>query len=201
MTEQANEPTDQASSAKNDDSSTFSILRRGATEPGGPYSEEQILKMLQEDTISRKDFVYFDGMTDWRPIEDVFEIEETINHLVDDGQNPDEAAAAFREVNLVTDDNEEVYYIAIQARAGLLTKTKQCLVVTDQFLYHLTEKGVGYELEAHDWAQISNSKMQDNQKDMGTFSFTINQDRRVDVPHLPMPQVKRLFELACEMKS
>lgn len=197
MTEQA----DEASSQRNDDSSTFSILRRGATEPGGPYSEEQILKMLQEDTISRKDFVYFDGLTDWRPIEDVFEIEETINHLVDDGQNPDEAAAAFREVNLVTDESEEVYYIAIQARAGLLTKTKQCLVVTDRFLYHLTEKNAGYELEAHDWSDISNSKMQDNQKELGTFSFTINQDRRVDVPHLPMPQVKRLFELACEMKS
>lgn len=201
MTEQANEEPDQVSTPKNDGSSTFSILRRGATEPGGPYSEEQILKMLQEDTISRKDFVYFDGMTDWRPIEDVFEIEETINHLIDDGQNPEEAAEAFREVNLVTDESEEVYYIAIQARTGILTKTKQCLIVTDRFLYHLTEKDVGYELEAHDWAHISNSKMQDNQKELGTFSFTLNQDRRVDVPHLPMSQVKRLFELACEMKS
>lgn len=196
MTELASDQTNESSPT-----TSFSILRCGATEPGGPYSTEQILQMLKEGAVSKKDLVYYEGMPDWRPIEEVFEIQETISHLIDDGQNPEEVTIAFREVSNVINDDEEIYYIAIQARAGILTKTKQCLVITDQHLYHLTEKGAGYELEAHPWPTVSNTKMQDNQKELGIFSFVLNEERRVDVPNIPMAQIQRLFELSCEMKS
>ncbi|MDF1753794.1 MAG: DUF4339 domain-containing protein [Verrucomicrobiales bacterium] len=180
---------------------SFSILRRGATEPGGPYTEEQILSMLREDEISKKDYVFFQGLSDWRPLEDVFEIHEKINHFIDDGQDKYKLGEAFREVSNVLSPNEEIYYIAVQNRVGILTKTRQCVIITNKHLYHLTEKRVGYELEAHSWNTISNTKMQDDRKDVGTFSFLINNERRVDVPSIPMPQVRRLFELSCEMKS
>lgn len=180
---------------------TFSILRQGSTEPGGPYSEDQILHMLNEHLITKKDYVYFQGLSDWRPLEDVFEIHEKINHFIDDGQDKYKLGEAFREVNNVLTPNEEIYYIAVQNRVGILTKTRQCVIITNKHLYHLTEKRVGYELEAHNWSSISNTKMQDDKKDAGTFSFLINNERRVDVPSIPMTQVRRLFELSCEMKS
>lgn len=180
---------------------TFSILRQGSTDPGGPYSEDQILQMLNENLITKKDYVFFQGLSDWRPLEDVFEIHEKINHFIDDGQDKYKLGEAFREVNNVLTPNEEIYYIAVQNRVGILTKTRQCVIITNKHLYHLTEKRVGYELEAHNWSSISNTKMQDDKKDAGTFSFLINNERRVDVPSIPMPQVRRLFELSCEMKA
>lgn len=179
----------------------FSILRRGATEPGGPYTEEQILQMLNEDKISKKDYVFFQGLSDWRPLEDVFEIHEKINHFIDDGQDKYKLGEAFREVSNVLTHNEEIYYIAVQNRAGILTKTRQCAIITNRHLFHLTEKRVGYELEAHSWRSISNTKMLDDKKDVGTFSFLIENERRVDIPGIPMAQVRRLFELSCEMKD
>lgn len=178
----------------------FSILRRGATEPGGPYTEEEVLYLLKENNISKQDYVFFQGLSDWRPLEEVFEVHEKITHFVDDGQDKYKLGEAFREVSQILSPNEEIYYIAIQNRAGILTKTRQCVIITNQHLYHLTEKRVGYELEAHDWGSISNTKMNDDKKEVGTFSFLINNDRRVDIPHIPMAQVRRLFELSCEMK-
>lgn len=180
---------------------TFSILRQGAIEPGGPYSEEQILLMLQEERITRKDYVFFEGMTDWRHLEEVFEIHERINHIVDDGQDKYKLGEAFREVNNVLTEGEEIYYIAVQDRAGLLTKTKQCVIISSRNLYHLTEKRVGYELEAHQWENISNTLMREDKNDLGTFSFLIGHERRIDIPNLPLVQVQRLFQLSQEMKA
>ena len=178
---------------------TFSILRQGATEAGGPYTEDQILLMLQEDQISKKDYVFFEGMRDWRRLEDVFEIHEKINHIVDDGQDKYKLGEAFREVSNVLTTGEEIYYIAIQQKAGVLTKTRQCVIITNKHLYHLTEKRVGYELEAHNWDGISNTKMHDDKKEVGTFSYLIGNERRVDVANIPMTQVKRLFELSRDL--
>ena len=157
--------------SNNDGERMFSVLRQGSIEPGGPYTEEQILLMLQEDKISREDYVFFEGMKDWRPIEDVFEIHEAIYHIIDDGQDKFKLSEAFREVNNVLSEGEEIYYIAIQARAGILTKTQQCIIITNKHLYHLIEKRVGFELEAYNWNSISNTKMQDDRKEVGTFIF------------------------------
>lgn len=179
---------------------TFSILRRGATEPGGPYSEEQILAMLRQDQISRKDYVFFEGMADWRPIEDVFEIHETINHFIDDGQDGGMAAKAFSEINNLVSEGEEIYYIAIQSKAGILTKTRQSLVVSSLHLYHLTEKKVGFEIEAHPWSSLSDWGGEPGSDNDGTFCFMVDGKRRVDIPNLPIGQIHRVVELAGEMK-
>ncbi len=180
---------------------TFSILRRGATEPGGPYDEKQILQMLREEKITRRDYVYFEGMTEWRPLEDVFEIHEKITHIVDDGQDKYKLGEIFREVSNVLLEGEEIYYIAIQDRAGLLHKAKQSVVVTNRHLFHLLEKRAGYEIEAHRWGDVSNTLMRDDRRELGTFSFLLGMQRRVDIPNIPLVQVKRLFQLSQEMKS
>ena len=180
----------------------FSILRQGASQPGGPYSEEQILEMLREKHISKRDYVFYEGMRDWQPIEDVFEIHEKFNHMLEDGQDRFQLSEAYSEVSNVLTPNEDIYYIAIQDRPGLLSRSRQCVIISDFHLYHLTEKRAGYELEAHRWEDISNTLMREEKNDMGTFSFLMRDGgRRVDVSHLPIIQVKRLFQLAQEMKA
>ena len=184
-----------------DEQMTFSILRRGATDPGGPYLEEEILDMLKLDQISRKDYVFFEGLNDWRPIEDVFEIQDQINHFVDDGQDSQLADEAFAEVSKILNKGEEVYYIAVQAKCGILTKSHQFIVISSQHLYHLTKKEIGFEIEAHPWDSVTDSGFEPAREELGTFSFMVNNERQVDVFYLPLAQINRLMELTSEMRS
>ena len=96
---------------------------------------------------------------------------------------------------------EDIYYIAVQEKVGILSKTKQCVIITDRHIFILHEKRVGYELEAHPWKVVTNTLMRDEGKGLGTFSILLGVDHRVDVAHIPLRQVQRLFQLSQEMKE
>ena len=96
---------------------------------------------------------------------------------------------------------ESIYYIAVQAKAGLLSKTKQCVIITDRHLFLMMDKRVGYELEAHPWKAVTNTLMRDEGRGLGTFSILLGGEKRSDVCHIPLKQVQRLFQLSQEMKE
>lgn len=179
----------------------FSILKRGETEPQGPLGENDILQKLNEGEITSEDMVFYEGLGEWKPIGEVFEIQEQISHFVDDGQDTQKVAIAFREVSNVVGRAEDIFYIAVQAKAGLLSKTKQCVVVTDSHVFILHEKRVGYELEAHLWKTVTNTLMRDEGRGLGTFSILLGGEKRVDICHIPLKQVQRLFQLSQEIKQ
>jgi hypothetical protein len=179
----------------------FSILKRGERDPRGPFTEEDLLALLNTDEIGINDFVYFDGIGEWKPLHEVFEIQEQITHFVDDGQDTQRVGIAFREVSNVVGQGESIYYIAVQAKVGLLSKTKQCVVLTDRHLFIMTENRKGYELEAHPWKAVTNTLMRDEGKGLGTFSLLLGGERRTDIAHIPLKQVHRLFQLSQEMKG
>lgn len=179
----------------------FSILKRGERDPRGPYTEEDLLALLNTDQIGINDFVYYDGIGEWKPIHEVFEIQEQITHFVDDGQDTQRVGIAFREVSNVVGQGESIYYIAVQAKVGLLSKTKQCVILTDRHLFIMTENRKGYELEAHPWKAVTNTLMRDEGKGLGTFSLLLGGERRTDIAHIPLKQVHRLFQLSQEMKE
>ena len=179
----------------------FSILRRGARDPEGPYTEHDLLALLNDNKISVYDMVYYDGIGEWKPIHEVFEIQEQISHFIDDGQDTEKVGIAFREVSNVIGETESIYYIAVQEKAGLLSKTKQCVIITDKHVFVMHEKRVGYELEAHPWKTVTNTLMRDEGKGLGTFSILLGGERRFDVCHVPLKQVQRLFQLSQEMKE
>jgi len=110
----------------------FSILRRGERDPIGPFSEADLLKLFNDGQVVHEDLVYYEGIGEWKPIHEVFEVQEQISHFVDDGQDTQKVGIAFREVSNVVGAGESIYYIAVQARAGLLSKTKQCVIITDR---------------------------------------------------------------------
>lgn len=179
----------------------FSILKRGERDPRGPYTEEDLLALLNADEIGINDFVYYDGIGEWKPLHEVFEIQEQITHFVDDGQDTQRVGIAFREVSNIVGQGESIYYIAVQAKAGLLSKTKQCVILTDRHLFIMTENRKGYELEAHPWKAVTNTLMRDEGKGLGTFSLLLGGERRTDIAHVPLKQVHRLFQLSQEMKE
>ena len=179
----------------------FSILKRGEPDSRGPFTEQNILAQLNAGEITSEDMVFYEGLGEWKPIGEVFEIQEQISHFVDDGQDKQKVAAAFREVFNVVGSDEDIFYIAVQAKAGLLSKTKQCVIVTDTHVFMLHEKRVGYELEAHLWKTVTNTLMRDEGRGFGTFSILLGGEKRVDVCHIPLRQVQRLFQLSQEIKQ
>jgi len=179
----------------------FSILKRGERDPLGPYSDQDLLALLNAEQFSIHDYVYYEGIGEWKPIHEVFEVQEQITHFVDDGQDTQRVGIAFREVSNVVGKGESIYYIAVQAKVGLLSKTKQCVILTDRHLFIMTENRKGYELEAHPWKAVTNTLMRDEGKGLGTFSILLGGERRTDIAHIPLKQVHRLFQLSQEMKE
>lgn len=177
----------------------FSVVKLGQQTPVGPYMQQDILLMLQNGALERHDLVYYDGMADWAAIEDVFDIHEEINHFIDDNQDQTAVAQAFREISPVLAADESIYYIAVQKRSGLLSRTKICIVLTNSRLLILRIKKSGSELEGHQWASVGNISMKDESNGMGTFSGTFQQDKQFSIPHIPLAQVHRLFQLSQEM--
>jgi len=179
----------------------FSILKRGTRDPEGPYNEEDLLELINQGQIRTDDLVFYEGLGEWKPIHEVFEIQEQISHFIDDGQDKEKVASAFREVSDIVGNTEDIYYVAVQEKAGLLSKTKQCVIISDRHLFIMHEKRVGYELEAHLWKTVTNTLMRDEGKGLGTFSILLGAEKRIDVCHIPMRQVQRLFQLSQEMKQ
>ena len=179
----------------------FSVLRRDSEEPIGPLTAEQILEMLKNDELGRQDFVFYEGMEDWMPIESVFEIQEQISHFVDDGQDKEAVADAFQEVNSILAQGESIYYIAVQDRTGLLSKSKDSVILTDKRILVLRRKRAGLEMEAFTWKAVTNTLMRDDGNGSGTFSVLLNREKNIDIIHIPSVQIHRLFKLSQELND
>lgn len=177
----------------------FSVMRRGEDTAQGPYTIDEIFSLLSENKLARNDYVYYEDMEDWQPIEEVFDIQEQLSHFVDDGQDRTKVAEIFQEVSSMMAAGEDMYYIAVQEKTGLLTKHKAALAVTNKRLFLLHEKRSGLELETHRWDAVSNTLMKDEGNGLATFSILLDRKERIDIPHLPIAQVKRLFQLAQEL--
>lgn len=177
----------------------FSVMKRGEEEASGPYTIDEIYALLKDDKLARNDFVYYEGMEDWSPIEEVFEIQEQLSHFVDDGQSRAKVAEIFQEVSPMLAGGEDIYYIAVQEKTGILSKQKTALAVTNKRLFILHEKRSGLELETHRWDSVTNTLMKDEGHGLAMFSILLNREKRLDIPHLPTAQVKRLFQLAQEL--
>ena len=179
----------------------FSVLRKDEETPIGPYTQEDILLLLQSGQLHTDDQVYYEGMESWEPINQVFEVQQQISHFVDNGQDRTKVAEAFEEISEVLASGEDIYYIAIQERTGLLHKNKVTVIPTNKRLLLLHEKRHGYELESQRWESISNTLMKDEGKGLATFSVLLQMEKRIDIPHLPIAQVQQLFKLSQELRD
>ncbi len=179
----------------------FMVLKKDTQQPLGTFDQEGLLSLLNAGHVNADDLVYFEGLPSWQPISSVFDIQEQITHFIDDGQDLEKVGEAYREIENVIGPDTNIYYIAIQARASLLSKTTLCTVICDQGIYILSRKRFGNEIEAHDWSSIERTSLKEEGKGMAVFSIFFTNGSRIDVPHLPLKQAQRLFQLAQEIKG
>lgn len=181
----------------------FSILRSGEEEPLGPFSQVEVLRLINSGEVSKYDLVYYEGMGEWRPIREVFEFDEAIANFEDDGQDQHVVAEIFVEMNKLISEDENIYYIAVQDRHGIRLKGPDAVVVTDFRLVIFRQKMMGSrEAEMYYWDDIHNTGTKMNTTEgVGTFSLLLNSKERIEVNRLPRQQVQRLSQLARELRA
>lgn len=181
----------------------FSILRGGEENPIGPYSQNEIVTLLNEGRLKATDKVFYEGLPDWEPISNVFTIHEGIANFEDDGQDREVVGKVFLEISKLTTEHEEVYYIGVQDKPGLRIKGPDAVVITSYRLCISHQKLTGKrDFEMFYWEDIHNTASKITAgEESGTFSVLLRKGERIEVPKIPRRQLLRLAELAREMRA
>lgn len=174
------------------------LVYRGDKECG-PYSEAQLLELLQRGEIGRKDLVFYDGLVDWKPLEEVFEIEEQLSHFMNEGQDSTVVADVYRHLEPMLGRGEQVYYIGHQRRK-LMRQRPDAAVITNRRLVVFRHTLTGTTLEDCQWPNVLSVHLKENL--MGTtFSVLDRNDHLVEIEDVPREQIARLCQLAQEMRE
>lgn len=170
-----------------------------AEQQHGPYDEEQLLSLLREGSISKRDLVFYEGLPDWKPMEEVFDIEEALMHYMDEGQEAEVVAEVYQNMSHVLSSHEQMYYIAHQKKRMMKSKP-DCVVVTNDRLIIFRQGLSGSRMEDFQWKDIMSVQMKEGL--MGTtFSVLDRSDHIMQVDDLPKAQLERLCQLSQEMRT
>lgn len=165
----------------------------------GPYDQDQLLTLLNDGQLSRKDLIFYEGLGEWKPLEDVFEVEEALMHFMDEGQEPDVVAEVYQHVTQVISSHEQIFYIAHQKRKLMKTRP-DAVVVTNERVIFIRQSLGGSRVEDHQWKDVISVEMKEGL--MGTtFSVLDRNDHIIQVDDLPKPQLEKLCKLAQEMRA
>ena len=165
----------------------------------GPYDQDQLLSLLNEGHLSRRDLVYYEGLGEWKPLDEVFEVEEALMHFMDEGQEPEVVADVYQQATQLISSHEQIFYIAHQKRKLMKTKP-DCVVVTNERLILIRQSLGGSRVEDHQWKDIISVEMKEGM--MGTtFSVLDRNDHIIQIDDLPKPQLEKICQLAQEMRA
>ncbi len=180
----------------------FTILRQGETEPLGPYSQNQIVELLNEGSINPTDFVHYADLADWTPIRDVFDLHQKLANFSDDGQDSNELAEVFNAIIGAAGDGENVFYIAIQDRQALRGfRGHEAVGVSDRFIWIARHK-MGGKLTL-DELELSNIRdvwaiLKAGEK-TGTFHIEQENGVAIQVERIPALQLERITKTTREL--
>jgi len=180
----------------------FSILRQGEEEPIGPYSQNQIVRLLNEDVIRPSDLIYYEDLGAWKPIRDVFEIHEGISNFVDEGQDKVIVGEVFRGIQQLFGEHEHVFYIAVQEKGPIHLGGLSAIALTASRLLVAHHKSGKLELEAHLWPNVGNAYL--NRKAgqaLGAFHVDLYSGTSFDIERIPQMQLERLEQIANEIRA
>ncbi len=167
-------------------------------EQHGPYSEEQLLTLLNEGKIGRKDLIFYEGMSGWRALDEIFDLEERLLHHMDEGQEADVIAEVYAQMTPIMASHEKIFYIAHQKRR-MMKNRPDVVVITNERVIIIRQGLGGSRTEDHEWKDIVSVQMRDGI--MGTtFSLLDRNDHIVQVDDLPKPQLEKVCQLAHEMR-
>jgi hypothetical protein len=165
----------------------------------GPYTQEQLLALLQEGRLSKKDLVFYEGLSEWRAIEDVFEIEEQLSHFMNEGQDGEVVADIYRHIEPMLGHDEQIYYIGHQ-RKKIMRQRPDAAIITNRRLVVMRQTLTGTTFEDCQWRNVVSVHTKEGL--MGTtFSVLDRNDHLVEVEDIPKDQISRLCQLAQEMRE
>ena len=181
----------------------FSILRKGEEEPIGPYSQNEIIELLNGGYVDKHDLVYYESLGEWRSLGDVFNIHEAIANFEDDGQDAKVVANVFMEVSQIVEEDENIYYIAVQEKPALRLTSPDAIVITDLRLCHVHHKLTGKrDIDIYFWEDVHNTVAKTSANEStGTFSLLLNTSERIEVQRIPKDQLQRISQLSRELRA
>lgn len=165
----------------------------------GPYDEEQLLTMLNEGQVGRRDLIFYEGMAAWQPLEEIFDVEERLLHYMDEGQEPDVVAEVYQNVSHIIASGEKIFYLAHQKKR-MMKSRPDVVVVTNERLIIIRQGLGGSRTEDYLWKNVVSVQMKEGI--MGnTFSILDVNDHIVQVDDLPKTQLEKLCQFAQEMRA
>lgn len=187
----------------------FSVLRQGEESPIGPYSQNQLVELLNEGAIKSKDFVFYEGLADWTPISEVFDLHQAIANFEDDGQDREMLTDAFNDLTASLQEGEDIFYIAVQDLPALsltgpvrLTSPVSIAITSHRIsvIHHRMTGTLDFDNYPIDDVCDADKRTKPGEK-KGVFSILLNSGERIDTDKLPLNQLDRLAEIAAELKS
>ena len=182
----------------------FHILRNGEQEPIGPYSQNELVELLNQEQIRADDYVYYPELEGWKPLSQVFDLHQEVANFGDEGQDSHVVSECFNFINSRAEPGEEVYYIAVQELPALsltaavrLTSPKSMILTNCRFCI-LNPKMMGsIEFEEYPIDQISGGikKLKGN-RDTGIFNIVLKNGDWVELDKIPLAQLERMEHLA-----
>ncbi len=165
----------------------------------GPFSEGELIDLLNQGSISRKDLIFYEGLGEWRPLEEIFDVEEAIQHFMDEGQDPTVVAEVFQQISPILSSHEEMFYVAHQ-KPRMLKQKPDAVVVTNERLILIRHGLGGSRVMDYQWKNIVSVEMREGL--MGTtFSVLDRNDHVIQVDDLPKPMLEKLCQLGQEMRG
>jgi Bacterial PH domain/GYF domain 2 len=165
----------------------------------GPYDEEQILAMLNEGQVGRRDLIFYEGMEGWQPLEEIFDVEEQLSHQMDEGQEPDVVAEVYQTMSHIMARDERIFYLAHQKKR-MMKSRPDVVVVTNERLIIIRQGLGGSRTEDYLWRNVISVQMKEGI--MGnTFSILDINDHIVQVDDLPKTQLEKLCQFSQEMRA
>ncbi len=182
----------------------FHILRKGETESIGPYSQKELLNLIRENSISAHDWVFYSALKDWTPLSDVFEFHQRLTSFGDEGQDPEMVSEIYNFIDLRSEPDESIYYIAIQRFAATdLTATvklrlpKAVVLTNTRFCIVFNKLVAETTFDDYPVEQIKSTGITiEPGKSTGVFEIHLRNGTAVGVNLIPSAQLVKLQEIS-----
>ncbi|MDF1816543.1 MAG: GYF domain-containing protein [Verrucomicrobiales bacterium] len=187
----------------------FHILRNGEQEAIGPYSQTELVSLLNSEQITATDFVYYSELDGWKPLGQIFDIQKEVPDFGEQGQDPRVVTECINFINSRAEPGEQVHYVAVQQLPALsltaavrLTSPKSIILTNRRFCILNPRLMGSIEFEEYPLEKISGGvKKLKSGKDSGVFNIVLKNSEWVTLDKLPVEQLNRLEYFASVILS
>jgi len=175
----------------------FHVLRDGASEPWGPYSQDQLVQLLNENSVSRSDYVFYPGLGDWKRIHEVFDFHDQLANFESEGHDPALLNLAFEELSQLCGEQEDLYDIVIQEKSLLGSRRTDVVALGSRGVWvgTLGRRG-GFRGSRLDWEEVRQvAARYPSRWDLGTLTFDLSCGGRLEVKRIQRRQLRRFIAL------